>query len=162
MKIYLGLDPGATGAIGVIWPDGRVSVYDLNDSPHDTWDTLNEITAGGECSEYCIAVLESVGATPQMGVTSAFNFGGSARSLEMALIAAGVHYSRVSPAKWKKGVFDGDLYPRGREQAEQKQAARDQARRLFPAAADQLKRVKDAGRAEALLMAEYARRNDKG
>ena len=69
----------------------------------------------------------------------------------------GRHISRVeiptelvSPQRWKKEIMA--------DQGKEKSAARFKAMTLFPSLADQLKLVKHDGRAEALLMAEYARR----
>ena len=67
---------------------------------------------------------------------------------EGMLVMAGVPYELVRPAAWKKimGV------------SADKGEARVMAQKLFPQIAQQFSRVKDDGRAEAALIAEFARR----
>jgi crossover junction endodeoxyribonuclease RuvC len=153
--IYIGIDPGKSGAVAIITSHGE-SVFDLTDSHADNVQLLNELRRDCEL-ERCAAVvvIEQVSAMPKQGVTSSFNFGKTFGVLIGALIALGFQYQTVTPAKWKAKVFDSS--PRGTGKAAQKTAARDLARRLYPAVSDQLKRVKDADRAEALLMAHYAK-----
>jgi len=63
------------------------------------------------------------------------------------LAALGIPVSMVHPQRWKKST---SLI--GKE----KDVARTVAIQRFPAAADQLKRKKDIGRADALLIAQWA------
>lgn len=93
------------------------------------------------------AALEKVGARPGDGGTSAFRFGDSYGQARAVLQVMGVPYLRAIPAVWKRrfGLIGQD-----------KDAARLLAIQRFPAAAFQLQRKKDNGRADALLIALWA------
>jgi crossover junction endodeoxyribonuclease RuvC len=89
---------------------------------------------------------------PHQGVASSFNFGKSAGFIEGVLCALGIPYQLITPQRWKKEfTLNSD-----------KQKSIDVCERLFPNV-DLLPtprcKVKSDGMAEALLMAEYARRN---
>ena len=96
------------------------------------------------------ACLEHVTAMPKQGVTSMFNFGMNFGYIKGLLEAFGVPYELVRPQKWKKefGISD-------------KNSSVECCKRLFPGVS--LHRTErchkdDDNMAEALLMAEYARR----
>ena len=97
-----------------------------------------------------VVVLENVHAMPKQGVSSSFCFGEGKGMWEGILGAFDIPFDLVSPQRWKKEIMA--------DQGKDKSAARFKAMALFPSLADQLKLVKHDGRAEALLMAEYARR----
>ena len=158
--IYIGIDPGASGAIAVIYDD-VINFYDLSKSHADNVDHLKAILFSGKVERSALfAVIEKVNAMPKQGVASSFNFGVTFGALQGALYALNIPFTLVTPQKWKARVFDSS--PRGQVKADQKTAARDLARRLYPQASDRLARVKDSDRAEALLMAHYAMLNMKG
>ena len=82
-----------------------------------------------------------------------FNFGKSAGYIEGVLSALGIPYQLVPPNKWKK-----EFSLIGKD----KQASIETCRKLFPEL--DLKRTERCrtdsdGKAEATLLAEYARRN---
>jgi crossover junction endodeoxyribonuclease RuvC len=100
-----------------------------------------------------VAAVEKVGAMPGQGVTSMFNFGKSAGFIEGVLTALGIPYQLVPPNKWKK---EFSLI------GQDKQASIVTCRKLFPEL--DLKRTERCrtdsdGKAEATLLAEYARRH---
>jgi crossover junction endodeoxyribonuclease RuvC len=162
--IYIGIDPGLSGAIAFLMgneayvfdtpvmnvgSDGKVKrKYDIpamamlvkqymDDAPYNN-----------------LVVLESVHSMPSQGVASSFTFGeglgiwkGIVGTLELPL-------ELPSPQRWKKEMLA--------DQGKDKSASRYKAIQLFPQLAAQLSRVKDDGRAEALLMADYGRRIRKG
>lgn len=141
--IYIGIDPGKDGAMAVITPTGEYIVpfsldgYNLE---------LRCLGAGDAC-----CCLERVGAMPGQGVTSMFKFGENFGFIQGLLTAFSIPYELVTPQKWKRefGVT-GD-----------KNSSIDVCKRLFPGVSlrrtDRCKKDHD-GMAEALLMAEYARR----
>jgi len=96
--------------------------------------------------------VEKVGAMPGQGVVSMFNFGKSAGFIEGVLSAYHISYILVPPQRWKK---EFDLHS-------DKQQSIDVCKRLFPDVnllpTPRCKKPSD-GMAEALLIAEYARRN---
>ena len=163
--IYIGIDPGLSGAVGVI-DEGTINTQDpITVSVFDTPTVLVE----GEKTKRkylgramalllepyakrsdVLAVLENVHAMPKQGVSSSFCFGEGKGRWEGILDAYSIPTELVSPQRWKKAIMA--------DQGKAKSAARFKAMALFPSLADQLKLVKHDGRAEALLMAEYARR----
>lgn len=145
--IYIGIDPGQTGAIAIIDGPHTVWVYDFDDGMALSF--LKTIKVD------CKAVLEKVSSMPKQGVSSTFKFGTNFGQWIGRLEALGIPFDFVTPQKWKKAMFDS----MAREDA--KEMSRNRALRLFPQMAEFLKRKKDHNRAEALLLAEYARRTDK-
>lgn len=160
MSFYLGIDPGLSGAIAAIGPLGE-HVWDIptvlvdgKKSSRRAIDliVLSEIFKSDHCQRISLAVLEKVHAMPEQGVTSSFAFGEGFGVLKGMLGYAGIPYSLVAPQTWKGVML--------RDGSKDKGAAVVAARSLFPKAQlipDGCRVARD-GRAEALLMAEYARR----
>lgn len=142
--IYIGIDVGKSGAFAYVC-DGDSSVY--------PWDNETFINALKVLKQNgCIACVEKVGAMKGQGVTSMFSFGKSAGYIEGVLETLGIPYQLVPPQKWKKEYSLG---------SDKKQSI-EVCKRLFPDVS--LKRTDkcrtdDDGMAEALLLAEYARRH---
>ena len=139
---YIGIDPGRSGAMAII---DALGVYTFPfDEERYIW-ALKKAPTGSICC------LEHVHAMPKQGVTSSFNFGLNFGWLQGVLSALGIRYELVHPQKWKKEFsVTGD-----------KNSSIEVCKRLFPAVS--IKRTDkcvkdDDGLAEALLMAEYARR----
>ncbi len=102
-----------------------------------------------EDDETSLVCIENVHAMPQQGVTSMFRMGlglGLWRGIATAL---DFQIEMVSPVKWKRVMVGTGV---------DKAASILKAVEVFPKAEPFLRRKKDHGRAEALLMAEYARR----
>lgn len=89
-------------------------------------------------------VIEQVSSMPKQGVASSFNFGRGTGRLEGVVLALGLPLGMVTPAVWKKHFRLGP----------DKEQARALAIRTYPLV-EGLERKKDAGRAEALLLAHY-------
>jgi Holliday junction resolvasome RuvABC endonuclease subunit len=159
--IYIGIDPGLSGAVATITPEGGIGVY--------LYDTPTAETGKGTKRDYLIAnmanildhmvdpfcVIEAVHSMPKQGVASSFSFGRGLGIWEGILSAYKIPYAKVAPQTWKKAML-GDM-PR-----DNKDSSRIAATRLFPQVSAQLSRKKDDGRAEALLMAEYGKRLKEG
>jgi crossover junction endodeoxyribonuclease RuvC len=147
MLIY-GIDPGFSGSWGVITHTGKFHTCgDMSNNgiyidTEYVWSEMSLARDGQDCA----VIVEAVGAMPGQGVSSSFKFGmayGAAISLATRLKC---EVELVRPQKWKKEMglsYDKDL-------------SLDMARKLWPEAP--LKRKKDVDRAEALLLAEYLRR----
>lgn len=144
--VYMGIDPGKAGGYAII--RGKdVAAYPWDDEEFAQFCRL--LAAEGESVTACV---EQVGAMPGQGVTSMFNFGKSAGFIEGVLCACGIGFQLVRPQKWKK-----EYTLIGKDKA----ASVKVCKRLFPAT--DLRRTSRCktdsdGMAEALLMAEYARR----
>jgi crossover junction endodeoxyribonuclease RuvC len=145
--IYVGIDPGKNGGYAWIWDETvRTRPWDDEFFTQD----MNCLVATGE---KCMACVEKVGAMPGQGVTSMFNFGKSAGFIEGVLSALLIPYQLIPPAKWKR-----EFSLIGKD----KQASIITCRKLFPEL--DLKRTERCrtdsdGKAEATLLAEYARRH---
>ena len=141
---YIGIDPGKSGALAVIFEDGRKIAV-----PYDEEEYVNILHYLQ--GQMCCCCLERVGAMPGQGVVSMFNFGQNFGFIQGALRAMGIPFELVTPQRWKKefGI------------TRDKNLAIDVARRLFPEVdlrkTERSTKAHD-GKAEALLMAEYARR----
>lgn len=143
--IYIGIDPGQKGAMAFIG-DAGITVI-----PFDEGRYLGHLKALAYPPCAAKAVVEHVNAMPGQGVTSMFNFGKGFGWLLGVLDAYGIPYELVRPQKWKKEYsVTGD-----------KNSSIAVCKRLFPEVSllptTRCKKDSD-GMAEALLMAEYARR----
>lgn len=139
---YIGIDPGAKGALAKI-SDREIIVVPYEKTRYI--EILSRIPPDSVCC------LERVHAMPRQGVTSMFNFGMAFGWIQGVLEAMGIAYELVSPQKWKKEFsISGD-----------KNSSIMVCKRLFSGASllrnEQCRKDND-GMAEALLMAEYARR----
>lgn len=143
MTVYIGVDVGKNGGFAFIDQSGTMlRVERMPDTDTDILEILFWVDREMPLSARR-AVLEKVHATPQMGVTSAFSFGGSYRACRMALTAARIPFDEVSPMKWQRRLeclSGGD-----------KNITKARAQQLFP-------NVKvNHYIADALLLAEYCR-----
>lgn len=154
--IFAGIDPGKTGALAILYGDNTVEFFDVprvklkgkDAVAFAEWQTNwhMALTLAGVDN----AVIEDVGARPGQGVSSMFKFG---RTLGFAhAIVLGIRprpaIRFATPGQWKAklGLLNSD-----------KGASREKAIGLFPGVESRLARVKDDGRAEALLIAHYGR-----
>ena len=150
--MYIGIDPGLSGAIAGLAPDGtREALYDTP--------VLTLRTSRGSRTEYDIAglvallapysgpqshvIIEEAQAMPGQGTRSMCTIGRGFGVWLGMLGALGLAHTRVRPGVWKKALG----LTRDKEQA------RLRAMQLSPGA--DLRRKKDHGRAEALLLAWY-------
>ena len=143
--IYIGIDPGRSGSMAILWENGSTEVI-----PFDPALYVNAISKA-TITNTCRCCLEHVSAMPKQGVTSTFNFGENFGWIQGVLDSFGVSYELVRPQKWKKEFsITAD-----------KNSSIAVCKRLFPDVS--LKRTErcmkdDDGMAEALLLCEYARR----
>lgn len=144
--IFIGIDPGLSGGIAILQDTGEVvCAVKMPATEQDVFKVLSN-SGRGWVKRY--AFIEKVGATPQMGVVSAFTFGRGYGALLMALTAAAVPFDQVSPVKWQTEMAcrsGGD-----------KNVTKRRAQQLFPSL------TITHATADALLMAEYCRRMKRG
>lgn len=144
MKVYVGIDPGKSGALAIIYPDNSVLTFPFDECTYIG--VLSSIV--GEDVKCCV---EKVGAMPGQGVTSMFNFGHNFGFIEGILRAQGIPYQLVPPQTWKKEF----------SLSSDKAKSIEVCQKLFPDVsllATERSRKPNDGIAEAVLMAEYARR----
>jgi hypothetical protein len=151
--MIVGIDPGLTGAVAVLAPDGSLEgVYDVP--------TLTLKTTRGQKQEYDLPgmvallapytgsqahiIVEASQAMPGQGVRSTWTTGYGYGVWLGVLAALQCPYYKVRPQIWKRALGLG----------KDKEQARLRAQQLYPAA--DLRLRKHHGRAEALLLAYYA------
>lgn len=139
-SLYLGIDPGNSGAMAILRDTGEYESHILlKETDRDVADWLYGYQ---DVIKHC--VLEKVHAMPKQGVSSTFKFGTSFGFIIGLLTAYQISYDFVSPQKWMKYM---DCKTGG-----DKNVTKYAAQRLFPG-------VKIThGNADALLIAEYVRR----
>ena len=148
--LYLGIDPGFSGAWGLIDHHGKYhSCGDmLNNGKHILSRHVHAEISQAVDRQDIQGVIESVHSMPGQGVSSSFKFG-MAFGMAIAIMERiNCPWQLVTPQKWKKDMgltSDKDL-------------SLGMARELWPNAP--LARKMDNGRAEALLMAEWLRKQE--
>ncbi len=182
-KLYIGIDPGASGGIASIYELGGGSVgiaVVMPKTEKDLWNLMSNGLDQEDC-ESCFAVIEQVGGFiggPSPG-SAMFKFGMSYGGLRMALTAAGIPFEAVPPQKWQKalgippkkkatgtekvqltkGKHKGEWRVKktgGESGTEFKNRLKAHAQQLFPNIEVTL------STADALLIAEYCKRKRQG
>ena len=144
--LYVGIDPGADGGIGVIDTlEDSAEAYVYSDAT-----LINIIHRPGRMK----VTVEHVHAMPGQGSKSTFNFGVSFGKILGILDSLRQPYELVMPQKWKREFSC----------TADKKSSIEVCKRLFPLV--DLKRTEKCkkehdGMAEALLLAEFGRRHMK-
>ena len=148
-KVFVGIDPGAQGAMAVLGEgDARPRLV-----------PCDYLAYSGELSLYIgktvIVAVEDVHAMPMNGCKGNFKLGWSLGRIEQMLHGAGAKYQLVKPQQWQKeyGISNKD---------KSKSQSIETAKRLFPGV--NLRRTEKCtkdhdGFADALLIAEWRRRH---
>jgi hypothetical protein len=152
--VYLGLDPGASGGLAVVWEgrDGPPKAFPMPATDRDIWDLIIKVQAIAGSGVF--ALLEKVGgyvagnASPGSAM---FRFGQSYGALRMALTAAEAIWEEVTPQQWQREL---SLPPRKKTEGKGawKNRLKAKAQQLFPTVRVTL------ATADALLIAEVCRR----
>ena len=143
MKLVLGIDPGATGAIVCI-NEYRTMVMRrfIN---HD-YPTIAQ--AVQDWSINSVAYIEKVGAMQRDSNHNAFAFGKGTGILHGMLIANRIPIKEVAPQVWQRHFKLGAAYP---SKKERKHAHLAKAKELFP----EVKKM-TLDMCDAILIAQYA------
>ncbi len=156
-ECVVGIDPGKTGAIAAIGSNGEVQIWDYPGDETSVIVLLNDLKEWG--NPYMV-VLEMQQAMPKQGVSSAFDLGVNFGGWRMAIAAFGWPHRFVRSAEWKKNLGYPAKVP-GMDAAKRKKILKEHsltlARQMYPQAVELMTRVKDHDRAEALLLAHYAK-----
>lgn len=161
LRLTLGIDPGQTGAVAALAdgrpagfidmplkprPNGKGMMIDCFALRRDLRDLLRDHSGA-----YVFGVMEKVGAVPvqgrKQGGQSSFNFGQADGMVRATLTCLDVPFIEVFPQTWKKYL---------RLTGCDKDAARTLVLQRFPEISDHLRRKKDVGRADALLIALWS------
>jgi hypothetical protein len=143
--IYIGIDPGKTGAVAVLdGPSAEVWDTPLIGKEYDTRSMADLLSKWTDATGV-LSCLELAQPMPREGVRSSWTNGYGFGLWVGTLASLAIPYKIVRPAVWKRQMG----------LARDKDQARARARELFPRTELHLK--KHHGRAEALLLAAYAR-----
>lgn len=156
--IYIGVDPGLTGGVAILYSETASS----DDMPTFAYSATGAVKRAVDCSALarklslvlpygqCKLYMERVNAFPGQGVSSMFSLGMSFWGVAGVAAALGIPVELVEPRAWKKHFGLGP----------DKDQARGLASRLYPSV--DLSKKKDHGRAEALLIARYGMEKSTG
>jgi crossover junction endodeoxyribonuclease RuvC len=161
MNLWVGIDPGLSGALAIISTSGETSSAVVFDCPvfseraggkrdYDIVGMEALLAKANRASQITVA-LEWPSWAGLKGKLAAASIARSCSIWETLLTVEALAYNRVVPHVWKRKM---GLIGKGKD------ASRALAMRLWPDLRDQLQRKKDDGRAEALLLAEYLRRGN--
>lgn len=156
----IGVDPGSKGAFAVLEDLLLVGVHDMPAVAVSKGDrTRNEVSVyeinrlvKSWAGTPALVVFEQVSSQPKDSAAAAFTFGRNVMAAEAALRVA-FRFELVTPAVWKRDMKLTD---------KEKSDSRALACSLWPDKAHLFARVKDDGRAEAALIAEWGRRKFGG
>jgi crossover junction endodeoxyribonuclease RuvC len=165
-KVYIGIDPGLSGAIVGLDPNGKLLFYSDTPVINNKGKRLLNIQGlvnwfNGVLKEHsektgeewdALAFIEEVHAMPKQGVVSTFRFGQVVGSLQATLQALGVPWQSVRPIRWKRAMMTGA------GPLKDKSTSVLVASRIWRGLP--LDRKKDHNRAEAALIAEFGRKID--
>lgn len=152
LRLTFGVDPGLSGAIVTLLDGEPGPMLDMPTLQVGDWREVDgaslaawiRLIRAQHPGADVGACVEKVSARPGDGGTSAFRFGEGYGQIKAVLSVLSIEYSRAIPAVWKRhmGLIGTD-----------KDAARLLAIKRFPSAEPQLRRKKDGGRGDALLLA---------
>lgn len=151
----IGIDPGKTGALALLRPNGDLLVEDVPTFKIGSKTTVDHYglarIVDAWAPETPDVFLELVGTRPGEGAVGAFDFG---RTYGLLLGICAAHFLKVhlvTPASWKAAMkVKGD-----------KDESRRAACAAFPQQSALFARKKDDGRAEAALIASYGARQEQ-
>lgn len=156
--MIVGIDPGKTGAIAALTGAGSIFFARYMPMVGDELDahTVREWIEAAEPVDNgrLLVMIERVSAMPgggerKMGATSAFTFGANYGALVAIMRACRFPFDRVRPQDWKR-----TFTLNGKDKDEARLLAQD----LWPGARDVFKLKKAQALADAVLIAEHARR----
>jgi crossover junction endodeoxyribonuclease RuvC len=155
--ILMSIDPGLSGAIAVFIDDVLIDIVDT--PTHELTrnnKTKRQISASALAGIFTQhrpdhVVVEKVTAMPGNGATSMFSFGRSFGLIEGIVGAFEIPATYVMPSVWTKGIGRGLG----------KDASRARACELYPFYQKSFARVKDDGRADAVLIGAWWLKSNK-
>jgi hypothetical protein len=151
-RVTIGIDPGGSGGIATIYPDGLPAAYPITSEAEVLADLRALVESARVEGWHILACIEQVGGFirgkegAQPG-SAMFRFGESFGFLRGVMSALGIPFVTARPQQWQKG-----LPLAGATGQDRKRLLRDIATQRFPAIKPTL------ATADALLIADYARR----
>lgn len=169
-KMYVGIDIGKNGAIAVIKPNGEINTYPMpmikTELDYHALSNMIHILKQHDIH----IVFEKLGVIFGTSKSTAFSMGQQSGSVEMSCICQGIPYTKVRAVDWQKQMFTGVDEILKTTVKEGKKPGRDtkamalvSVKRIFPTLkltfGERASKPHD-GLIDAVLMAEYARRNN--
>lgn len=152
--LIIGIDPGQSGGICRLLYEAYIFPLIVTKMPNNYIDILGCLRVNQPNTKCYIELVHSF---PGQGVASSFKFGMGYGALQMALTALKIPFETVSPQKWQKA-----LGIRSRDKKESKTQFKNRlkikAQQLFPKHSSQI----NLSTCDAILIAEYGRRKEKG
>jgi len=173
-KTYVGIDIGKSGAIAMMYPDGTIETIPMPmiKTEVDYHMIAQRISHLAEAYRGNLhIVFEKLGVIFGSSKQVAWSMGAQSGAIEMICICQNIPYTKVRAVDWQKTMFQGldeitkisKLSKTGKPSRDTKAMALVAVKRIFP----QQKLVFGAkatvphdGLIDAVLMAEYARRNN--
>ena len=144
---FVGIDPGKNGGFALL-DNGNAHAWKMPETEKDVQDLFEELALG----EKVFCLIEEVHAMPGQGVVSMFSFGRNYGMLRAMLVANYIPFETVTPQTWQR---EYGLTNRHWSITVKKNHHKARAQELF----SHIKMTHAL--ADALLIAEYARRNSK-
>lgn len=170
-KVYIGIDPGASGFIAAIFENGGDIFMSLKDNDmHEVASFLKGLMVSYDP----VCCMEEIHAVFGSSAGSTFSFGEIYGKLQGLLIAIGIPYHLVPPKTWQKEMWvasDKVFKSTGRvgkngepiKTVDNKPTSINAARRLFPDV-DFRRTAKckaiDDNKCDAMLICDYGRRKN--
>lgn len=146
-EYFMGVDPGLSGGYAII--DAIGTVIEVVKTPETPKDYMEKLKNYSDKKIFC--VIEQVHSMPQNGSKANFTFGWVVGVLESVLTFTQIPFEQSSPQKWMK--YMGMKKDKSEEKTQYKNRLKEKAQQLFP------KEKVTLWNADALLIAEYCRRN---
>jgi len=146
-SLYLGIDPGCSGALVLIEQDGTfvdhllMPVIVQGSTSRVNGAAISAFLRGRRVKH---AYIELVASMPKQGVASTFTFGHAAGLVQGVVVGAEIPYTLITPNKWKAAVG-----LRGSD----KDVARSRAVQLYPGLRILDTKAKGQAVADALFLA---------
>lgn len=156
-SFFVGVDPGATGAVAILDRSGRLTRWVKFDRqcPIAGLEMALESLLDRSWGDFLLGV-ENVWAAPGQGVVSMFTFGRGLGRIEGWLKAHNITHESVAPQTWQKWLPEAEGGAKGRAKA-----GAEARWGLAPFVQDGC-RVPHQGGIDAAGIAEYLRRLDQG
>ena len=160
--IFIGIDPGKTGAIVALDSDGRVLLAELCPTYLKEFDdtAMALLVAklsglGGSDPELIVAGIEKGQTRPGESLRGAFSFGEGIGIWRGVLAANLIGWRWIMPQAWQQRALAGEKKPKSRK--ELKGAVTRSALRRWPGLHELLKLKKNQGVADAAWIADHVR-----
>lgn len=162
--LYIGIDPGASGAVAVLDAAGQiVSLHDQPDTPVEFAELVRLVTCGRGTT--VIAALESISWRGPFGARGNFVLGGFFMAWQTALAVTGTPCHLLTPAKWRQILDTPKPNPKSSTYGPKalKLWVAEYVARIWPDAEIKTPRGRLLdGRADAICIAEALRRKLTG